>query len=156
MLICFDYETIANFECTQMSAILLWMLTDCEHCSDVTVAAVAVALKEANTPQFVTYQQQVIANAKVLAKGLLDHGYNIVSGRNAFCTTLSCTCCCCRCFVCVCLRACVCVCIPIGVCIYVCVCASERERSHTPQCVCDLFFFVWPILLSYYLAVLDH
>ena len=154
---CFDYETKANFECTQKSAILLWVLTDCEQRSDVTVAAVAVALKEANTPQFVAYQQQVIANAKVLAKGLLDHGYSIVSGRNAFCTTLSCTCCC-YCFVCVfaCMRVCVYPHQCLYLCVCVCVCASERERSHTPQCVCDLFFFVWPILLSYYLAVLDH
>lgn len=44
------------------------------------IAAVAVALKQAKTPGFKVYQQQVIANARVLAKGLMDLGYSIVSG----------------------------------------------------------------------------
>ncbi|XP_076439940.1 serine hydroxymethyltransferase-like [Babylonia areolata] len=44
------------------------------------IGAVAVALKQAKTPEFKVYQQQVIANAKVMAKGLLDRGYCIVSG----------------------------------------------------------------------------
>ncbi len=44
------------------------------------IAAKAVAFKEALSPAFTRYQQQVIANAKVLAQGLLDCGYKIVSG----------------------------------------------------------------------------
>ncbi len=44
------------------------------------IAAKAVAFKEALSPAFKRYQQQVIANAKVLAQGLLDGGYKIVSG----------------------------------------------------------------------------
>ena len=44
------------------------------------IAAKAVAFKEALSPAFKRYQQQVIANARVLAQGLLDRGYRIVSG----------------------------------------------------------------------------
>ncbi|KAK7113554.1 serine hydroxymethyltransferase, cytosolic-like [Littorina saxatilis] len=44
------------------------------------IAAVAVALKQAKTPEFKVYQQQVVANAKVMAKALIDRGYTIVSG----------------------------------------------------------------------------
>ena len=44
------------------------------------IAAKAVALKEALSPAFKTYQQQVIANAKALAEGLLARGYRVVSG----------------------------------------------------------------------------
>lgn len=44
------------------------------------IAAKAVAFKEALSPSFKRYQQQVIANAKTLAQGLLDRGYKIVSG----------------------------------------------------------------------------
>jgi len=44
------------------------------------IAAKAVAFKEALSPAFKRYQQQVIANARVMAQGLLDRGYKIVSG----------------------------------------------------------------------------
>jgi glycine hydroxymethyltransferase len=44
------------------------------------IAAKAVAFKEALLPSFKRYQQQVIANARTLAEGLLDRGYKIVSG----------------------------------------------------------------------------
>lgn len=44
------------------------------------IAAKAVALKEAMQPEFVTYQKQVVQNAKDLAKGLQARGYDIVSG----------------------------------------------------------------------------
>ncbi|MGE3151123.1 MAG: serine hydroxymethyltransferase [Nitrospiraceae bacterium] len=44
------------------------------------IAAKAVALKEALSPAFKAYQQQVIANAKALAEGLLARGYKVVSG----------------------------------------------------------------------------
>lgn len=44
------------------------------------IAAKAVALKEALAPSFKRYQQQVIANARALAQGLVERGYHIVSG----------------------------------------------------------------------------
>jgi glycine hydroxymethyltransferase len=44
------------------------------------IAAKAVAFKEALSPSFKRYQQQVLANAKALAQGLMEHGYKIVSG----------------------------------------------------------------------------
>jgi glycine hydroxymethyltransferase len=44
------------------------------------IAAKAVAFKEALSPSFKRYQQQVLANARILAQGLLDRGYRIVSG----------------------------------------------------------------------------
>jgi len=44
------------------------------------IAAKAVAFKEALSEDFVTYQKQVIANAKCLAQFLIDQGYKIVSG----------------------------------------------------------------------------
>src|ERR1035437_3261643 len=44
------------------------------------VAAKAVALGEALRPEFRTYASQVVANAKVLAEGLKEAGYRIISG----------------------------------------------------------------------------
>ncbi|MBI1896331.1 MAG: serine hydroxymethyltransferase [Acidobacteria bacterium] len=44
------------------------------------VAAKAVCLNQAMTPDFVAYQRQVIANAQALASGLADEGYRVVSG----------------------------------------------------------------------------
>ncbi|NLZ53908.1 MAG: serine hydroxymethyltransferase, partial [Thermoanaerobacteraceae bacterium] len=44
------------------------------------IAAKAVCLKEASTDDFVKYQNQVVNNAKALAKALLDKGYNLISG----------------------------------------------------------------------------
>ena len=44
------------------------------------IAAKAVAFKEALSPGFKRYQQQVVANAKALAAGLMERGYRIVSG----------------------------------------------------------------------------
>jgi glycine hydroxymethyltransferase len=44
------------------------------------VAAKAVCFLEAMAPEFVTYQRQVIANAKALAESLQTEGYRIVSG----------------------------------------------------------------------------
>ena len=44
------------------------------------IAAKAVAFKEALSPAFRRYQQQVVTNARELAQGLLDRGYKIVSG----------------------------------------------------------------------------
>lgn len=44
------------------------------------IAAKAVAFKEALSPGFKRYQQQVLTNAKALASGFVDRGYKIVSG----------------------------------------------------------------------------
>ncbi|ALM84940.1 serine hydroxymethyltransferase [Bordetella sp. N] len=45
------------------------------------VAAKAVAFKEALQPEFKTYAEQVVKNAKVLAETLVKRGVRIVSGR---------------------------------------------------------------------------
>jgi len=44
------------------------------------IAAKAVSFYEALQPDFVTYQKQVIANAKVLANTLIEEGFKIISG----------------------------------------------------------------------------
>jgi glycine hydroxymethyltransferase len=44
------------------------------------IAAKAVCFKEAMEPGFKTYQQQVINNAKAMAKVFIDRGYDVVSG----------------------------------------------------------------------------
>jgi glycine hydroxymethyltransferase len=44
------------------------------------IAAKAVALKEASTPEFRDYQKSVVRNARVLAEELINHGFRIVSG----------------------------------------------------------------------------
>ncbi|GFK95622.1 Serine hydroxymethyltransferase [Fundidesulfovibrio magnetotacticus] len=44
------------------------------------IAAKAVAFGEALRPEFKTYQEQVVTNAKVMAEGLVALGYNLVSG----------------------------------------------------------------------------
>lgn len=44
------------------------------------IAAKAVAFGEALKPEFITYQRQVIANAKAMAAALAERGYKIVSG----------------------------------------------------------------------------
>ncbi len=43
-------------------------------------AAIAVALKEAATPEFKEYGHQIVRNAKTLAAGLTACGYNLVTG----------------------------------------------------------------------------
>ncbi len=43
-------------------------------------AAIAVALAEASTPAFKVYGQQIVKNAKTLAKQLNDRGYDLVTG----------------------------------------------------------------------------
>jgi glycine hydroxymethyltransferase len=47
-----------------------------EHC----IAAKAVALKEASTPEFRTYADRTVRDARALASGLADEGLRIVSG----------------------------------------------------------------------------
>lgn len=44
------------------------------------IAAKAVAFGEALKPEFKEYQEQIVKNASVLSKALLDRGFNIVSG----------------------------------------------------------------------------
>ena len=44
------------------------------------IAAKAVAFKEALSPAFKTYQQQVLNNARAMAKVTMDRGYKVVSG----------------------------------------------------------------------------
>lgn len=43
------------------------------------IAGIAVALKEADTPEFKEYAQQILKNAKVLAKTLMDAGAKLVT-----------------------------------------------------------------------------
>ena len=45
-----------------------------------TTAAIAVALGEASTPEFRTYAHAIVANAKALAAGLAERGFDLVSG----------------------------------------------------------------------------
>ncbi len=44
------------------------------------IAAKAVAFKEALEPDFVTYQEQIVANTKVISQTLIEKGFRIVSG----------------------------------------------------------------------------
>ncbi|GHD39419.1 serine hydroxymethyltransferase [Parahalioglobus pacificus] len=44
------------------------------------IAAKAVSFREAQSPDFVTYQEQVIANARAMAQTFMDRGIKIVSG----------------------------------------------------------------------------
>jgi len=45
-----------------------------------TIAAIAVALKHAASPEFKQYAKQVRANAKALGEALVNHGYKLVTG----------------------------------------------------------------------------
>ncbi|HEX7843946.1 MAG TPA: serine hydroxymethyltransferase [Kofleriaceae bacterium] len=45
-----------------------------------TTAGIAIALKEAATDEFKRYAHQIIANARALAAGLLEHGWSLVTG----------------------------------------------------------------------------
>ncbi|XP_034045982.1 serine hydroxymethyltransferase, cytosolic-like [Thalassophryne amazonica] len=44
------------------------------------IAGVAVALKQAMTPEFKAYQMQVLANCKTLSNALIDRGFKVVTG----------------------------------------------------------------------------
>ena len=44
------------------------------------IAAKAICFKEAMTPEYKAYQQQVVVNAQAMAKVLIERGYDIVSG----------------------------------------------------------------------------
>jgi glycine hydroxymethyltransferase len=45
-----------------------------------TMAAIAVAMAEADTPEFVAYAKQIIKNAKALAEKLMEYGFELVTG----------------------------------------------------------------------------
>ncbi|RJQ36296.1 serine hydroxymethyltransferase [Candidatus Microgenomates bacterium] len=47
---------------------------------DNQTAAIAVAVKEADTPAFKKYAAQIVKNNKVLSEELLKYGFNLVSG----------------------------------------------------------------------------
>ncbi len=44
------------------------------------IAAKAVALKEAFSPEFKSYQAQIVKNAKAMAQALMNRGYKLISG----------------------------------------------------------------------------
>ena len=44
------------------------------------IAGVAVALKQAKSPEFKAYQLQTMANAKAMGNALMSKGYHVVSG----------------------------------------------------------------------------
>lgn len=44
------------------------------------IAAKAICLKEAMSPEFKTYAHNVVSNAKVMAEALLDEGFDLVTG----------------------------------------------------------------------------
>jgi len=44
------------------------------------IAAKAVCFKEAMAPEFRTYAQNIVSNAKVLAEALLEEGFDLVTG----------------------------------------------------------------------------
>jgi glycine hydroxymethyltransferase len=45
-----------------------------------SLTAIAVALAEADTPEFAAYAKQIVKNSKALAEKLLEHGFNLVTG----------------------------------------------------------------------------
>jgi glycine hydroxymethyltransferase len=45
-----------------------------------TLTAIAVAMAEADTPEFVAYAKQIVKNARALADKLLEYGFNLSSG----------------------------------------------------------------------------
>ena len=47
---------------------------------DHTTAGIAVALKEAATEDFKAYAHQIVANARALAEGLAERGFDLVTG----------------------------------------------------------------------------
>jgi len=45
-----------------------------------TTAGIAVALREAATPEFRDYAHQIVKNARALAEGLAGYGFKLISG----------------------------------------------------------------------------
>lgn len=54
------------------------------HPSLPSSPGIAVALRQAMTPEFKAYQQQVVANCKALSTALMELGYDIVTGEDRF------------------------------------------------------------------------
>ena len=46
------------------------------------IAGVAIALRQAGTPEFKEYQEQVMSNCKTMADGLNKRGFTLVSGKS--------------------------------------------------------------------------
>jgi glycine/serine hydroxymethyltransferase len=44
-------------------------------------AAIAVALRQCQTSEFVKYSTQVLANAQALANRLIENGYKLATGK---------------------------------------------------------------------------
>jgi len=44
------------------------------------IGALAVAMKQAQSPEFKAYQEQVLKNAKVMGEEFVKRGYNVISG----------------------------------------------------------------------------
>ncbi|XP_060753345.1 serine hydroxymethyltransferase, cytosolic-like isoform X1 [Tachysurus vachellii] len=70
-------ETLYNLESLICEAVLP-RLQGGSHIH--SIAGVAVALKQALTPEFKAYQVQVLANCRTLATSLIEKGYKIVTG----------------------------------------------------------------------------
>lgn len=45
-----------------------------------TITAIAVALAEADTEEFISYAKQIVKNAKRLAEKLMEYGFDLISG----------------------------------------------------------------------------
>ena len=45
-----------------------------------TLTAIAVAMAEADTPEFTAYAKQIVKNAKAMANKLLEYGFDLVTG----------------------------------------------------------------------------
>lgn len=45
-----------------------------------TIAAIAVALKEASTENFKKYAEQTLKNAQIMAQEFINNGYQLVTG----------------------------------------------------------------------------
>ena len=45
-----------------------------------TMTAIAVAMAEADTPEFIAYAKQIVKNARALAEKLLEYAFNLSSG----------------------------------------------------------------------------
>jgi glycine hydroxymethyltransferase len=45
-----------------------------------TLTAIAVALAEADTPEFVAYAKQIVKNARAMAEKLLEYGFDLMTG----------------------------------------------------------------------------
>ncbi|XP_058234439.1 serine hydroxymethyltransferase, cytosolic-like isoform X1 [Hemibagrus wyckioides] len=70
-------ETLYNLERSICEAVLHRLQGGCHFHS---IAGVAIALKQALTPEFKAYQLQVLANCRSLASSLIEKGYKIVTG----------------------------------------------------------------------------